>query len=175
MTLRHCACILTCATLANTCAAGAADSIPPAPPGDAKAFVISIDVYRVQTDALDKVTLRAPGATLKSEAQGDTPNPGTSPGAKARFSMTFSEAEFTAKGLTLRATADSWTWNGKPEPPPGTAVEKIAGGAAAAAFWIDPRTGERTAIGTFPAQGVRAFTTPEGWEDALLILEAAAK
>jgi len=38
----------------------------------------------------------------------------------------------------------------------------------AKAFWIDPRTGE-----SIPATGRESFTTPDGWEDALLILEAS--
>jgi len=50
-------------------------------------------------------------------------------------------------------------------------LSKIAGDREAAAFWIDPRTGRSLAIGRFPTRGVREFTTPEGWEDALLIVE----
>jgi hypothetical protein len=48
---------------------------------------------------------------------------------------------------------------------------KFTGGPQASAFWIDPRTGESSSIGKVPSRGVREFTTPEGWEDALLILE----
>jgi hypothetical protein len=40
------------------------------------------------------------------------------------------------------------------------------------AFWVDPRTGESLSIGTAPNTGVGQFTTPDGWEDALLILES---
>jgi hypothetical protein len=40
------------------------------------------------------------------------------------------------------------------------------------ASWIDPRTGSPTAIGRFETTGNRSFTTPPGWEDALLVLEA---
>lgn len=43
------------------------------------------------------------------------------------------------------------------------------------ACWIDPRTGDLTPIGVFANTGVKAFTTPAGWEDALLVLEEAAK
>ncbi len=49
---------------------------------------------------------------------------------------------------------------------------KLAGGGAAAAFWVDPRTGATQTVGQVPAQGVGEFTTPEGWEDALLVLES---
>jgi len=41
------------------------------------------------------------------------------------------------------------------------------------ALWVNPRTGDPTRIGRLPNKGVKAFSTPEGWEDALLILEAA--
>jgi hypothetical protein len=39
------------------------------------------------------------------------------------------------------------------------------------AHWIDPRTAEPVAAGRFAARGVQSFSTPEGWEDALLVLE----
>jgi hypothetical protein len=56
------------------------------------------------------------------------------------------------------------------------AMDKVAAGPGAArACWIDPRTGEQTAVGESPAKGVRSFTTPDGWEDALLILEPAGR
>ena len=40
-------------------------------------------------------------------------------------------------------------------------------------FWVNPITGEPTPIGQEPNTGVKSFTTPEGWEDSILILEAA--
>ena len=49
---------------------------------------------------------------------------------------------------------------------------KFAGGDQAGAFWIDPRTGKSLSIGKIPNSGVGQFTTPDGWEDALLILES---
>ena len=52
------------------------------------------------------------------------------------------------------------------------------GGRATRAFWIDPRTGASAEVGRSPDGGpdgaVRSFSTPSGWEDALLILEAVA-
>ena len=48
---------------------------------------------------------------------------------------------------------------------------KLAPGKQARAFWIDPRTGKSVSIGEVPNSGTQQFTTPEGWEDALLILE----
>ena len=39
--------------------------------------------------------------------------------------------------------------------------------------WINPSTGMRTAIGRFPNKGVQPLTTPDGWEDALLVLKTA--
>jgi len=43
------------------------------------------------------------------------------------------------------------------------------------AFWIDPRTGGSQPVGRFANQGSQRFTTPQGWEDALLVLEARAR
>jgi hypothetical protein len=39
-------------------------------------------------------------------------------------------------------------------------------------FWVDPKSGDAAPIGHEANTGVKAFTTPEGWEDAILILEA---
>jgi len=52
-------------------------------------------------------------------------------------------------------------------------MDKFAAGNQAKAFWVDPRTGDSAPAGSFPASGVQAFSTPEGWEDALLVLEPA--
>jgi len=52
-------------------------------------------------------------------------------------------------------------------------MTRIAAAARVQAFWIDPRTGSPAPIGDFPASSIQRFTTPEGWEDALLILESA--
>ena len=42
------------------------------------------------------------------------------------------------------------------------------------ARWIDPKTGSPTPAGSFANTGVQSFSTPEGWEDAVLILESSA-
>ncbi len=47
----------------------------------------------------------------------------------------------------------------------------IVKGATAKASWIDPTTGTGDEIGGLPARGVRSFSTPEGWHDALLLIE----
>jgi hypothetical protein len=39
------------------------------------------------------------------------------------------------------------------------------------ATWIDPRTGDDTPAGIFANKGVQSFTTPDGMEDALLVIE----
>ncbi len=39
--------------------------------------------------------------------------------------------------------------------------------------WANPTTGELTPVGQESNTGVKSFSTPDGWEDALLILEAA--
>jgi hypothetical protein len=38
-------------------------------------------------------------------------------------------------------------------------------------FWIDPRTGTSRSMGSFPNRAEESFSTPVGWEDALLIVE----
>jgi hypothetical protein len=38
---------------------------------------------------------------------------------------------------------------------------------------MDPRTGDATPIGAFDKTGIKPFETPAGWEDAVLVLEAA--
>jgi len=50
-------------------------------------------------------------------------------------------------------------------------MSKIAG-KKVNAFWVDPRNAETAAAGDFAKSGVQSFTTPAGWEDALLILES---
>ncbi len=50
-------------------------------------------------------------------------------------------------------------------------MQKIANKSAVNAFWIDPRNGDRSSIGRFANTGDQPFSTPPGWEDALLVLE----
>ena len=50
-------------------------------------------------------------------------------------------------------------------------MDKVAA-ASVNAFWVNPKTGDAVPAGTFPKSGERPFATPDGWEDALLILEA---
>lgn len=39
------------------------------------------------------------------------------------------------------------------------------------AVWIDPRTGEKSELGSLKKGISKTFTTPDGWEDALLMIE----
>ncbi len=48
---------------------------------------------------------------------------------------------------------------------------RIAAAERFKAFWIDPRTGDPLSIEGHSKSGAIPFATPEGWEDALLILE----
>jgi len=50
-------------------------------------------------------------------------------------------------------------------------MDRLAAGEVKAS-WVDPRTGDAVPAGTFPNTGQRSFSPPEGWEDALLVLEA---
>jgi hypothetical protein len=45
-------------------------------------------------------------------------------------------------------------------------------GEAARASWVNPSTAEPVAIGHLANTGVVLFSTPDGWEDALLLLES---
>ena len=40
---------------------------------------------------------------------------------------------------------------------------------------MNPATGEQQFIGTFANSGTQQFTTPAGWEDAVLLLESNKK
>jgi len=40
----------------------------------------------------------------------------------------------------------------------------------ARAYWVDPRTGESKPADSYANRGQRSFTTPSGWEDALLLM-----
>jgi hypothetical protein len=51
-------------------------------------------------------------------------------------------------------------------------MDRITAAKAARAAWIDPRTGTRSLIGDVPTTGTHGFTVPEGWPDALLLVEA---
>jgi hypothetical protein len=53
-------------------------------------------------------------------------------------------------------------------------MNKITAGSEVDASWLDPRTGTQTRIGSFPNTGIRSFSTPVGWEDAVLLLEKSA-
>jgi len=48
---------------------------------------------------------------------------------------------------------------------------KITAADSAAAWWVDPTSGVRTKIGTYRATGTRVFAQPNGWQDAVLLLE----
>jgi Protein of unknown function (DUF4038)/Putative collagen-binding domain of a collagenase len=51
-------------------------------------------------------------------------------------------------------------------------MSKLASGKAARAFWVEPTRGFQAPIEEgFEPRGVQPFSTPDGWEDALLILE----
>ncbi len=50
-------------------------------------------------------------------------------------------------------------------------LEGITAGRLGKAHWIDPRTGDRLPAGEYPVGLTPSFTTPAGWEDALLFLE----
>jgi hypothetical protein len=52
-------------------------------------------------------------------------------------------------------------------------TNKLAAGRPVRAFWIDPRNGKSEPIAALSGKDVQPFSTPAGWEDALLVLEAS--
>jgi len=54
-------------------------------------------------------------------------------------------------------------------------LTKIASAKEVDARWINPTDTEETPIGRFPTSGAASFTTPAGWSDALLLLQAVVK
>jgi len=52
-------------------------------------------------------------------------------------------------------------------------MNKIAPGNKVNASWVDPKTGDSIPINSLANKAVESFSTPDGWEDALLILEPA--
>jgi hypothetical protein len=52
-------------------------------------------------------------------------------------------------------------------------LDTITAGNKVNVFWIDPATGKSVPIGSFANTGVQSFSTPDEWEDAVLILEPA--
>ncbi|OEU60510.1 MAG: hypothetical protein BBJ57_01665, partial [Desulfobacterales bacterium PC51MH44] len=52
-------------------------------------------------------------------------------------------------------------------------MKKITTGSKVNAFWIDPKTGDSVSIDSLANTAVESFSTPDGWEDAILILETS--
>lgn len=51
-------------------------------------------------------------------------------------------------------------------------LNAVAATGTVAATWVDPSSGQSTPAGNFPATGTRMLPAPDGWADALLLLEA---
>ena len=54
-------------------------------------------------------------------------------------------------------------------------LSSITASDSAAASWVDPQTGARTAIGIFPSSRTKEFSPPSGWQDAILLIEKEPK
>jgi len=52
-------------------------------------------------------------------------------------------------------------------------MDTVSSGSAVDASWYSPTDGGTSFIGTFPNSGTQTFSTPGGWEDAVLILQAS--
>ena len=53
-------------------------------------------------------------------------------------------------------------------------LSAITASDLATAWWVDPVTGARTIIGTFPTSRVKEFSPPTGWRDSILLIEQKA-
>lgn len=51
-------------------------------------------------------------------------------------------------------------------------MDRIKASERVRVCWIDPTSAERHPVGAFDYADVKEFSTPEGWQDALLLLEA---
>ena len=51
-------------------------------------------------------------------------------------------------------------------------LDKLKGTNPAEALWIDPKSGRSVSLGGVSGTGEKTFTTPDGWDDAILIIEA---
>jgi hypothetical protein len=51
-------------------------------------------------------------------------------------------------------------------------LNMITNSGSAKAVWINPETGDNSEIGSFKNVKAKSFSTPGGWEDALLLIEA---
>ncbi|MCI0626432.1 MAG: glycoside hydrolase family 140 protein [Acidobacteria bacterium] len=56
-------------------------------------------------------------------------------------------------------------------------LNKITAGSSVNATWFNPTNGEKESIGSFPTREPKplSFSTPPGWEDALLLLAVATR
>ena len=50
-------------------------------------------------------------------------------------------------------------------------LSHITASDSASAWWVDPLTGARTAIGVFPTSRTKEFSPPAGWQDAVLLIK----
>ena len=54
-------------------------------------------------------------------------------------------------------------------------LSAITASDTASAWWVDPVTGARTAIGVFPTSRTKEFTPPGDWQDAILLIKKESK
>jgi len=76
--------------------------------------------------------------------------------------------------ICLAARHQDGRWAMVYQADPGTVSVDMAKlcGANVSAFWINPATGDVLGAGAHHNAGQQSFSTPDGWEDALLVLRA---
>jgi hypothetical protein len=81
--------------------------------------------------------------------------------------------EGTTRNTVARSASGDWMLAYLSDPTTVSInLSKITAGSVVEAFWIDPKTGETSSIGNYRNAGMPFFTTPTGWEDAILWLAA---
>ena len=74
--------------------------------------------------------------------------------------------------LAARSAAGRWILAYLSEPSSVTIrLESLAASGQGRAHWIEPATGDRQPAGVFAAGSTQPFSSPQGWEDALLLIE----
>jgi Tol biopolymer transport system component len=127
-------------------------------PGNWKAWIDSpgsrhMAVYRQIATSLPKWWARVPDPSVFV----DGPGKGNVMNAAARSAA----GDWILVYLPTRATV-------------AVHLNKLTAAGKADAFWIDPKTGDRTRIGDYPTSGQQSFTPPGGWDDCVLLVAKSA-
>ena len=84
----------------------------------------------------------------------------------------FTDQRDTMQRIAARSESGDWTMAYLGDPTTVSVnMGKVTAGNATKTSWINLRTGSQTEVGTLTDTGNRSFSTPDGWEDAVLLFE----